>query len=70
MRRPQGDPRTRRSANLLATNQRTARGVERLNLGLSEVPPPMIDEQLARIEAKMNEIVAALQERHLMELLP
>lgn len=64
------DPRLRRNANLLATNRRTARGVDYLNLGLTEIPPPQIDVQLARVESKINEIVAALKNRGLMEETP
>ena len=68
--RPMGDPRIRRNANLLATNRRTARGVSLLNTGVNDTPPPVIDEQVRRIEASVNSIILALQERGLMETGP
>lgn len=67
MRRPLGEPRMFKNASLLATNRRTARGVVPLNLGLNESPAVPVAEQMARIEAKVNEIVANLVQRGLME---
>lgn len=63
------DPRQRRSANLLATNRRTARGVNDVALDYTGVP--LVEEvQLQILVSKINELLANLRERGLMELTP
>lgn len=63
------DPRQRRSANLLATNKRTARGVGGLSIDYTGVPTG-VQTEMVKIVAKIEEIVANLVERSLMENLP
>lgn len=64
--RPNGDPRERRNFNLLATNRRTARGVDALVLDYTGIP--LVEEtQLRLVVDKVNEIIAGLKERGLME---
>lgn len=66
--RPQGDPRVRRNANLLATNRRTAPGVA--NLDLSIGGSLTVDQQMTLIQTAMNTVLAALREGGLMETQP
>lgn len=69
-RRPQGDPRERTNAAILATNKRTARGITRLDLGLSLQTPPTDTERWTRIEAWARAMQDALILRSLMEQNP
>ena len=63
------DPRLRRQANLLATNKRTARGVNPAVLDYTGVAT-VNEAQLRILENKLNEVIANLVERGLMEALP
>jgi hypothetical protein len=70
MRRPGlMDPRLRRQQNLLATNRRTARGVDNLALDYTAVPLG-IQVELEKLVVKVNEIIANLKARGLMEQEP
>lgn len=66
--RPQGDPRVRRNANLLATNRRTAPGVTDLDLQVGG--SLTVDQQMALIQDALNAALAALREGGLMESEP
>lgn len=70
MRRPGlGDPRQRSNADLLATNARTARGVDALVLDYTAVPSGT-QEQLEIVVAKLNELIDNMRTRGLMENTP
>lgn len=70
MNRPLGDPNIFRSADLLATNRRTAPGVAPLDLHVGGSPALTVDEQMQLIETFCNALRQSLITGQLQEEAP